>query len=118
MTAGEHAGPAGPDEGAASRRDLRSAGHARGAARRRRRPVLWASLLLIVVVLGAVAWVGMRAWTAKGELETAQGLIDDVKAAISDGDYEGAVAPYEQIRHHTVRARSMTDDPLWNLGRR
>lgn len=77
--------------------------------------MLWASLLLVVVVLGAAAWVGMRAWTAKGELETAQGLIDDVKAAISDGDYEGAIAPYEQIRDHTARARSMTDDLLWNL---
>lgn len=87
--------------------------------RRRRGRLIGAGLALVVLlVLAAVAWVGNRGLTAKSELEAARDLLDQVRTAVADGDFEGAVGPYEQIRDHTSRAREMTDDPLWSLGER
>ena len=58
MPSGDAAEPAGEAEGAAPRS-------------RRRLWIVLSSVVVLVVVLGAAAWVGVRGWMAKGELEKA-----------------------------------------------
>lgn len=106
-----------PDAVAGRHRE-RGPGHARPRRRRRGRLIGAGLGLVLLLVLGAAAWVGTRGLTARSELEAARDLIDQVRTAVADGDFEGAVGPYEQIRDHTARAREMTDDPLWSLGER
>ena len=118
MTVFEGLGFEQPDEDAPREVRRRPRENARRAPKRRRRWV-WITLtivLLVLLALAAAAWVvGQRALTAKAELETARDLIDQVKTAADEGDYEGAIAPYDQIQEHTARAREMTDHALWEL---
>ncbi len=77
--------------------------------------VLLVVLATLVVLVLAATWVGARAWSAKGELEQAQGLISDLRDRVSDGDYAGAVGVYDEIRQHAATARGRTDDPVWRV---
>jgi hypothetical protein len=70
---------------------------------------------LFAVVLFAGTWVGARAWFAKGDLEQAQSLVTALKDRVSGGDYSGVVDTYGQIQQHTVKARGLTQDPLWSV---
>lgn len=117
MTRGDDGGFGTPDERAAHEaRGERGPRHARQLRHPRRRPAFWGALSVIVLVLVAIVWVGGRAWAAKGELEQVRALTDEAKTAISEGSYEAAVDPYERIREHAARARSMTGDIFWDLG--
>lgn len=85
------------------------------ARKRARRWVIPVVLLTLVVLVVAAAWVGLRAWSAKGELEQAQGLVADLEDRVADGDYAGAAQVYDEIRQHAATARGLTEGPLWRV---
>ena len=60
----------------------RTAGH-RGS---RARIVLWVVLALVLLLILAVAWVGIRAYLAKGHLERAVGDVDTLRSQLTGGD--------------------------------
>ena len=73
------------------------------------------ALVLLAVVLVAGTWVGTRAWLAKGEIQQAQKLVTTLKDQVASGKYTGLTDQYVEIRRHTAKARSLTDDPLWSM---
>lgn len=79
-----------------------------------RSPFTRAALVLVAVVCVAGAWVGGRAWQAKGELEQAQALVSVAKAQVGEGSYAEVPATFGQIGIHTAKARSLTQGPLWS----
>ena len=73
------------------------------------------ALALVAVVLVVGTWVGARAWMAKGEIQQAQKLVTTLKDQVTSGKYTGLTDQYVEIRRHTAKARSLTDDPLWSM---
>ncbi|WP_372595500.1 DUF4012 domain-containing protein [Actinotalea sp.] len=83
-------------------------------ARPRPRSLVIGGLLAVLVLLViAAVWVGVRGWTAKGELEQAQGLVADLQDAAGEGDYGLAASVFDDIAGHASRARDLTGDPIW-----
>src|SRR5665811_1478048 len=72
-------------------------------------------LAVVAVVLFVGTWVGARAWMAKGEIQQAQKLVTTLKDQVASGKYAGLTDQYVEIRRHTAKARSLTDDPLWSM---
>lgn len=81
-----------------------------------KRWIIWGSAALLIILLGATAWVGLRGLQAKSDLETAQGLIGKLKAQTLAFDVGGANATLETISAHTRSARDLTDDFVWRTG--
>jgi len=73
------------------------------------------ALAVLAVVLVVGTWVGTRAWMAKGEIQQAQKLVTTLKDQVASGKYAGLTDQYVEIRRHTAKARSLTDDPLWSM---
>lgn len=73
------------------------------------------ALAVLAVVLVVGTWVGARAWMAKGEIQQAQKLVTTLKDQVASGKYTGLTDQYVEIRRHTAKARSLTDDPLWSM---
>ncbi|WP_304604986.1 DUF4012 domain-containing protein [Actinotalea lenta] len=71
--------------------------------------------LIVVAVLAAGAWVGTRAWSAKGELEQAQKEISTVKDRVSAGELSGLRDTFSQVQAHTTKARDLTTGSLWSI---
>ena len=69
--------------------------------------------LILIVVVGAGAWVGTRALSAKNSLESAQVLIGDLQTKVTKRDFAGAQADATQIQNDTAKAVSLTSDPIW-----
>lgn len=90
-----------------SRRSLR----ARGV--RRKRVVLWVLVGIALLLIASVAWVGIRGWMAKGELEAAQALVSEMKTQALSFDVDGASETFERITEHTAAAAELTGDPVW-----
>lgn len=87
-----------------------------GSARRpnTRRRIVWivvAALLLLVIA--AVAWVGVRGWSAKGELEKAAQAASAAQAALEVQDAAAASDAAAQLSAHAAEAASLTGDPIW-----
>ena len=78
-----------------------------------RAPLTKVGLVLALLVVLALASVGGSAWLAKGELQKAQGLITLARSQVSEGDYAGLPATFDEIRQHTEKARSLSRGPLW-----
>jgi hypothetical protein len=77
--------------------------------------VLW-SLLAVVLIVGALgAWVGVRAFEAKGELEKAQGSIGELKTQALAFDSAGATKTLSSITKRTDHAVELTSDPIWRF---
>ena len=89
-----------------------------GAGKPRRRVVRWVVLGLVAVVvllLLAVAWVGVRALLAKGELEAAIPLVSGLQDDVASGDLAAAQATVTEVSAHTSNAHALTSDPIWRL---
>ena len=82
---------------------------------KRRRVVLSIVVPIAVLVIGFVAWIGVRGLLAKDALERAIPLTDDLKQSVLDADAGGAQAQFAELRALTSTAESMTSDPLWAL---
>jgi len=65
------------------------------------------------MVIAAVAWVGVRAVLAKGELETAVPLTSRIQSQIILGDGAAAVRTSGQLSAHATSAAALTSDPVW-----
>jgi hypothetical protein len=63
--------------------------------------------------MGAVAWVGIRGYLAKDELETALPLASQLKIQVSEGDAPGAAASASGLSSHAAEAAALTSDPIW-----
>ncbi|WP_308796891.1 DUF4012 domain-containing protein [Agromyces silvae] len=61
----------------------------------------------------AVAWVGVRALLAKGELEAAVPLASQAQAEVIAQDVEAAVATADLLAQHSAEAAALTSDPIW-----
>jgi hypothetical protein len=80
---------------------------------RRRVIALWIVLALVVVLIAAVAWVGIRAVLAKGELESAGPLASKMQAEVVSGNGKAAKQTFEQLCAHSANAARLTSDPVW-----
>ncbi|WP_144710143.1 DUF4012 domain-containing protein [Curtobacterium pusillum] len=87
----------------------------RTAVRRgpRARIVLWVVLALVLLVILAVAWVGVRAVLAKGHLERAVGDVDTLRSQLTDANTKGAQTTAKRLEDEAGAARSLTGDPVW-----
>ncbi|MBF4614155.1 DUF4012 domain-containing protein [Curtobacterium sp. VKM Ac-1376] len=87
----------------------------RTAARRgsRARVVLWVVLALVLLLILAVAWVGVRGVLAKGHLERAVGDVDTLRSQLTDGDAAAVQKTAAQLEDEAGSARSLTGDPVW-----
>lgn len=80
----------------------------------RRRWAISLSVVLLVVV-GVAAWVGVRAYLAKGELEAAIPLASTVQQQIVAGDGAGAYKTGQALAARANSAASLTSDPIWRV---
>lgn len=87
----------------------------RTRARRRKtvRTVVWWVVACLVVIIAAVAWVGVRGYLAKGDLEAAQASIGTLKQQAVAFDTAGAKDTLKKISKDTASARDLTGDPVW-----
>ena len=69
--------------------------------------------LVLVAGVGAGAWVGIHALSAKKSLESAQVLIGDLQTKVTKRDFAGAKTDATQIQKDTAKAVSLTSDPIW-----
>ena len=83
----------------------------------RRAPVrvflLWTLLVLLVGVIAAGLWIGVRGASAADELSQARSLASGLSAAMGAGDVEDAADAIEEASGHTASAVSLTSDPVW-----
>lgn len=99
-----------------SRRDARAARRSdRRWSRRTRRLIVWSVVGVFAILVACAVWVGVRAWMAKGELEAAIPLANQVKAKIGAADTEGASADVQALAEHAHNAAGLTSDPVWKL---
>ena len=65
--------------------------------------------------LYALAWVGVRGWLAKGELEAAAATAADLQKQVVAGATADAGDTAERLVGHTREASGLTGDPIWRL---
>lgn len=70
-------------------------------------------IVFVLVLVAAAAWVGVRGYLAKGELEAALPLASQLKSQVSKGDAVGAAASASSLSSHAAEAASLTNDPIW-----
>lgn len=68
---------------------------------------------ILVAALAWVAWIGVRGWLAKEELDSARALTADLRDAVASGDLAAATATTERMLAHADSAAGLTSDPLW-----
>ena len=87
----------------------------RTAVRRgsRARIVLWVVLALVLLLILAVAWVGVRGMLAKGHLERAVADVDTLRSQLTSGDTGAAQKTARHLEDEAASARSLTGDPVW-----
>jgi hypothetical protein len=73
-------------------------------------------LAVVVVLVAAGAWIGVRAYLAKGELEAAIPLAEKVQSQVTSADAEGAQKTAEALAERASSAAQLTSDPVWRLG--
>lgn len=87
-----------------------------GSARRpnTRRRIVWIVVgTLLLLLVATVAWLGVRGWLAKGELEKAAQAATAAQAALEVQDAAGASDAAEQLSAHAAEAAALTGDPVW-----
>lgn len=75
----------------------------------------WAIIGVAALALFAVAWLGIRGFQAKNELEAAQALIPTLKSQMVDLDVDAAKQTLAELSAHTTTAGALTGDPIWRL---
>lgn len=67
----------------------------------------------VVVVLAALAWVGVRAILAKKELDAVTSRIGELQQAVGDQDLDTLTAIARDVAPHIAQAEALTSDPVW-----
>lgn len=81
---------------------------------RRRSIVVWSIVgACVLAVVGAVAWLGLRAVQAQQELQALQPLASELAAAAAARDVAGIEAIAGEVAIHAGRAAELTGDPIW-----
>jgi hypothetical protein len=80
----------------------------------RGRPVLWIVLALVLLLILAVAWVGVRGLMAKRDLEQSVQLVGTLRSELVSGDSTAAQKTADDLQDHAAAARSLTGDPVWS----
>ncbi|MFF2372307.1 DUF4012 domain-containing protein [Agromyces sp. NPDC058110] len=80
---------------------------------RRARAVLIGCGVLVVAVLAAAAWIGVRGWLAKSELEAAAEAGEEAASAMLAHDADAAEAAADGFGAHAAEAARLTGDPIW-----
>lgn len=81
--------------------------------RSRKRAILWAITGVVAFLVLIAAWVGVRAYLAKENLEAALPVAVKLKEAAKDGN-KAAITRYSSELHRNVTsARDLTGDPIW-----
>ena len=73
----------------------------------------WGVFAVALALVLAVAWVGIRGFLAKSELESLSGLSHEFSSALSEQDLARALPLVDEIGAHAERATSLTGDPVW-----
>lgn len=68
---------------------------------------------LVIVLVLAIAWVGIRAVMAKGELQSAIPLATQIRSQIVSGDGQAAGKTFAELAPHAAKAATLTGDPVW-----
>jgi Protein of unknown function (DUF4012) len=79
----------------------------------RRTKALWIIGACLVLLLGAIAFVSVRALLAKADLEAAIPLASRIQDQVVADDAAGAEASARELKAHTESARGLTSDPVW-----
>lgn len=79
----------------------------------RPRVVLWVVLALVLLLVLAVAWIGIRGVLAKGHLERAVSDVDTLRSQLTGGDTAAAQKTAKHLEDEAGAARSLTGDPVW-----
>lgn len=66
-----------------------------------------------MLLIAAVAWIGVRAFLAKGELEAAVPLAKQVREQVVAGDAAAAGKTARELASHAREAAALTSDPIW-----
>ena len=85
----------------------------RGTSTWRRRVTLWVGLAVSVLIVAAVAWVGVRGVLAKAELERVIPLASQVQDQVLSGDGRAAVRSAGELSGRSAAAVTLTSDPVW-----
>lgn len=86
-------------------------------ARRRqlRRRIGLGAGLVVVVLIGLAAWLGITAYQARGELETARAAAQDARTALLDADVETADRKVDLAVEAAGQARDHTSSLPWDV---
>ncbi|KQO62321.1 DUF4012 domain-containing protein [Curtobacterium sp. Leaf261] len=95
--------------------DLPESGRSQSQSRTRTRPVLWAVLVLVLLVVAAVLWVGVRGAMAARDLKQSVALVSTVRTQITHGDTAAATSTVRQLRDRATSAEHLTSDPVWRM---
>jgi hypothetical protein len=93
--------------------DTRVQRRARRARNRRSRTVLWIVLALVLVVISAALWVGVRGVLAKNALDEAVPAATALSGQVSAGDRDGASDSFDTLSRNASEAAALTSDPVW-----
>ena len=93
---------------------MSSTGSAHAAPRKKTRTIVGFVMLgVLVVVVAATAWVGIRGLQAKDALEAAVPLATSIQDEIVAGNGDDAAQTAVQLAAFAETARSRTSDPIW-----
>jgi len=98
-----------------ARQTTRRRSRRRGARSRRRSIVLWSVAGVAALAIFCVAWVGIRAFIAKGELEQVVPLASQLKQSALADDTAAVTRTASELHEHASRARDLTSDPIWRF---
>lgn len=69
--------------------------------------------VVALLVLGAVAWIGLRGVQARQELHAITPLVNTIQDDVGSGDLAAARAAAAELQAHASRAADLTGDPIW-----
>lgn len=73
------------------------------------------SLALVVFIAASGSWIGLKVGSVKNDLESAAGLIPQLKREISASDAEAAKKTITKMQSHASTAHQAAGDPVWIL---
>ncbi|WIB16067.1 DUF4012 domain-containing protein [Curtobacterium sp. MCPF17_050] len=80
----------------------------------RARVVLWAVLAVVLLMMLAGVWVGVRGVLAKGHLERALLDVGSLQSQLEGGDTSAGKQIADHLEDEASSARRLTGDPIWS----
>ena len=68
---------------------------------------------IIVLLIAALAWVGVRALSAKNHLDAARVSLEAARTSLLDRKLDAAATAITDAGRETASARNLTGDPVW-----